>query len=43
MNINVVVGFEVGIFMGDIFKENSERDYDEEEEDGDGDGEGRGE
>ncbi|XP_024386328.1 transcription initiation factor TFIID subunit 1 isoform X4 [Physcomitrium patens] len=43
MNINAAVGLEVGTLMGDIFKENSERDYDEEEEDGDGDGEGRGE
>ena len=37
-------GLEVGRLMGDIYKEDSERDYDEDEEgeDGDGEEEGRG-
>lgn len=41
MNIVIVERFEVGSFMGDIYKEESEREYDDDDED-DGDGEGRG-
>lgn len=40
MNTAVAERLDVGSFMGDIYKEDSEREYDDDEED-DGDGEGR--
>jgi len=39
MNTALAERLEVGSFMGDIYKEDSERDYDDDDED---DGEGRG-
>lgn len=41
MNTAIAERLEVGSFMGDIYKEESEREYDDDDED-DGDGEGRG-